>query len=237
LINSKSVLAVIPARGGSKGIPGKNILKVNGKPLLAWTIEEAKLSKYIDRLILSSDDENIINVAKYYNCEVPFRRPPSLSTDSTGSVPVVIHAMDVLDEKYDYVVLLQVTSPLRTSSDIDECIERCEKYNVPACVSLVECDKHPSWMFSLDEEKMMLPLIDQPKFLIRRQDAPTVFVLNGAVYVARSKWIRNNAYFISQETMGYVMPRDRSIDIDTPADLQLLKFMVDSDRKLNKNNY
>jgi N-acylneuraminate cytidylyltransferase len=83
---------------------------------------------------------------------------------------------------------------------------------------------------------MMLPLIDQPKCLIRRQDAPTVFVLNGAVYVARSKWIRNHAHFISPETMGYVMPRDRSIDIDTPTDLQLLKLMVDSDRKLNKNN-
>ncbi len=226
MINNKKVLAIIPARGGSKGIPGKNIKIVNGKPLLVWTIEHAKASKYIDRVILSSDDEEIINVAIKYECEVPFKRPKELATDATDSISVLIHAMEALDEFYDYVVLLQVTSPLRVSKDIDACLERCEEKKAPACVSLVQSDKSPYWMFTIGDSDTIKPIIGNNTFPKRRQDLTPVYSLNGAVYVAKSKWIKKQDHFLTSETLGYVMPRERSIDIDIPLDLKILQMVV-----------
>ena len=225
MINNKKVLAIIPARGGSKSIPGKNIKIVNGKPLLVWTIEHAKASKYIDRVILSSDDEEIINVAIKYECEVPFKRPKELATDSADSIPVLIHAMEALDEFYDYVVLLQVTSPLRVAKDIDACIERCEEKKAPACVSFVQSDKSPYLMFTIDDSDIIKPIIGNNILPKRRQDATPVYSLNGAVYVAKSKWIKKQDHFLTSETLGYVMPRERSIDIDIPLDLKILQMV------------
>ena len=146
MISGKSILAIIPARGGSKGIPRKNIKLLAGKPLIAWTIDEAKKSIYIDRLILSSEDEEIIRIAKEWGCEAPFIRPAELAEDNTPGIDVVIHAIDALKEKYDYLVLLQPTSPLRKVEDIDRCIETCIDRNVPACISVSETMNHPYWM-------------------------------------------------------------------------------------------
>jgi CMP-N,N'-diacetyllegionaminic acid synthase len=226
VINNKKVLAIIPARGRSKGIPGKNIKIVNGKPLLAWTIDHAKASKYIDRVILSSDDEKIMNVARKYKCEVPFKRPKELATDAAGSMQVLFHAMEALDEFYDYVVLLQATSPLRAAKDIDACIERCEEKKAPACVSVVKSDKSPYWMFTIGDGDIIKPIIDNNILPKRRQDAIPVYLVNGAVYVAKSKWIKKQDHFLTSETLGYVMPRERSIDIDTPLDLKILQMVV-----------
>ncbi len=114
MIAGKTVLAIIPARGGSKGVPRKNIRLLAGKPLIVWTIDEAKKSKYIDRFILSSEDDEIIKIAREYGCEVPFKRPIELAQDDTPGIEPVIHAINTLEDKYDYVVLLQPTSPLRT---------------------------------------------------------------------------------------------------------------------------
>ena len=125
MLNGKTILAIIPARGGSKGIPRKNIKPLAGKPLIAWTIEEAKKSKYIDRLILSSEDEEIIRIAKKWGCEVPFVRPKEFAEDETSGIEPILHAIETLSEKYDYVCLLQPTSPLRTVNDIDGCIKKC----------------------------------------------------------------------------------------------------------------
>ena len=151
MIKDKTVLAIIPARGGSKGVPLKNIRDVGGKPLIAWTIMEGKKSKYIDRLILSSEDERIINVAKKLGCEVPFTRPSSLAQDETPSIDVIVHAVQTIPEKYDYIVLLQPTSPLRKVTDIDNCIEQCLQKNAKACVSVTEPEKSPFWMYKIDE--------------------------------------------------------------------------------------
>jgi CMP-N,N'-diacetyllegionaminic acid synthase len=226
MINKKKVLAIIPARGGSKGIPGKNIKIINGKPLLAWTIEQAKASKYIDRFILSSDDEKIISVALKYECEVPFKRPKELATDFVGSMPVLIHAMEAISEAYDYVVLLQVTSPLRLAKDIDACIEQCEEKKAPACVSLVQSDKSPYWMYTVSDSDIIEPIIDNNILPKRRQESTPVYSVNGAVYVANTKWIKKQDHFLTPETLGYVMPRERSIDIDTPLDLKILKTIL-----------
>src|SRR5690349_12171236 len=147
MIQDKSILAIIPARGGSKSIPYKNLAPLVGKPLIAWTIEEAKKSKYIDRLILSSEDEQIIKTAKAYGCEAPFIRPAELSLDETPGIAPVLHALKEIKEHYDYILLLQPTSPLRTAEDIDKALEFALENGAAFCVSITVPDKSPYWMY------------------------------------------------------------------------------------------
>lgn len=226
MIQGKTILAVIPARGGSKGVPRKNIRDVGGKPLLSWTIEEAKKSVYIDRLIVSTDDEEIADVARQYECEVPFLRPSHLAMDDTPGIAPVLHALDVLP-KYDYVVLLQPTSPLRQVIDIDGCIEKCLHEQANACVSVTLTEKTPYWMYKMTEEHMLEPVIEIEKPYTRRQDIPEVFALNGAVYIAKTNWLQETNSFLEKETLGYVMPKERSIDIDSELDLSLLEATLE----------
>jgi len=226
MIKGKSVLAIIPARGGSKGIPRKNIRMLAGKPLIAWTIDEAKKSKYIDRLILSSEDEEIIKVAKDWGCEVPFIRPVELAQDDTPGIEPVLHALDTLNEKYDYVMLLQVTSPLRQVNDIDGCVEMCIDSNASSCVSVTEVNQHPYLMYTVNHEGTLSTLVDQKEKISRRQDLPAVYILNGAVYIAESTWIRHSRSFLRPNTKAYVMSQDRSQDIDDFIDLQIAESIL-----------
>ena len=226
MISGKSILAIIPARGGSKGLPRKNIREVGGKPLIAWTIEEAKKSKYIDRLILSSEDEEIIKIAKTWDCEVPFVRPIELAQDDTPGIEPVLHAIKAIPEKYDYVVLLQPTSPLRKVEDIDGCIELCIQNNAPACVSVTEPDKNPYWMFTIDKKGQLNPFVVAARLITRRQDLPKVYALNGAVCVAKRDWLEKNKNFISEETMAYMMDEERSLDIDSESNLNYCDFIL-----------
>lgn len=228
MIEGKTVLAIIPARGGSKGVPLKNIRNVGGKPLIAWTIIEGKKSKYIDRLILSSEDERIINVAKELGCEVPFTRPSSLAQDETSSIDVILHAVQTIPEKYDYIVLLQPTSPLRKVIDIDNCIEECLEKNAKACVSVTEPEKSPFWMYKINENGFMVPLVNLNKRITRRQDFPLVFALNGSVYFAQWEWLLETRSFLTSDTIPYFMPRERSIDIDSEFDLRVCDFLLNS---------
>lgn len=222
----KTILAIIPARGGSKGVPRKNIRLLAGKPLIAWTIDEAKKSKYIDRLILSSEDEEIIKVAKEYGCEVPFKRPFELAQDHTPGIEPVIHVLNTLGEKYDYVVLLQPTSPLRTVEDIDGCIQYCIKTESCACVSVTEAQQNPYWMYKMDNNKLK-PFVQSGEIINRRQDLPKIYVLNGAVYVAETKFINENRSFLTEETVGYMMSGENSVDIDTEMDFAYCEWFID----------
>ncbi len=226
MIDEKSVLTIIPARGGSKGIPRKNIKLLSGKPLIAWTIEEAGKSKYIDRLILSSDDEEIISAAKKYGCEVPFVRPEELAKDDTPGIEPVLHAIRTLPEKYDYTVLLQPTSPLRSVRDIDSCIELCIRKKLPFCVSVTEVDKSPYWMFRMDSSGHLTHLLKNKGDISRRQILPEIFALNGAVYIAETDRLREKKTFIQPETVGFPMPKSRSLDIDTVSDFMLAEFLI-----------
>lgn len=223
MIDGKTVLAIIPARGGSKGVPRKNIRELGGKPLIAWTIEEAKKSKYIDRLILSSDDQEIIEVAKSFGCEVPFVRPAELALDETPGIEPVLHAIEMLPG-YDIVVLLQATSPFRKVEDIDGCIRHCMDSDATATVSVTEVEQNPYWMYTIDTAGKMAPLILKDTFYTRRQDLPAVYILNGAIYVARSEWLCKQKTFMAEKTLGFVMPQDRSTDIDTEFDLTMLNL-------------
>ncbi|GMB01707.1 acylneuraminate cytidylyltransferase family protein [Pelosinus sp. IPA-1] len=227
MINSKKVLGIIPARGGSKGIPGKNIIDLAGKPLIAWTIEAAKKSKYIDRLVLSSDDDDIIRVATQCGCEVPFKRPDEFAKDNTPGIDPVLHAISMLPG-FDYIILLQPTSPLRTAEDIDGCIEYCMIKQANCCISVTEPDKSPFWMYHINSQGILEPILQTDnEVATRRQDLPVVYALNGAVYVAKCDWLITNKSFLSKETVGYAMSKDHSIDIDSLRDLQLAKLLLD----------
>ncbi|OIR06747.1 N-acylneuraminate cytidylyltransferase [mine drainage metagenome] len=234
MIAGKTVLAIIPARGGSKGVPRKNIIQLAGKPLIAWTIEEAKKSRYIDRLILSSDDEEIIGVARAWGCEVPFVRPAELSLDDTPGIAPVLHTLEAISG-FNYVVLLQPTSPLREAEDIDGCLELCDASAAPACVSVTEPSHHPHWTFSLDADNRLHPLFEA--YAGRRQNLPRVYAINGAVYAAAVPQLLRARDFMMPATVAFVMPEHRSIDIDTQNDLALADCLLNGKKASHVQNH
>lgn len=225
MIGERRALALIPARGGSKGLPGKNILPINGRPLLSWTIDAAMVSSYIDRVVLSSDDEAIMAAGRACGCEVPFRRPGHLASDTASSLDVVVHAVDQLGET-GVVVLLQPTSPLRTAADIDAACRMLEVSGAPACVSVVAVEQNPYWMYRVDARGRLQALISANSTATRRQDLPEAYLLNGAIYVADVAWLKRMRTFVTDETVAYIMPAERSLDIDTHADLEAFKKVL-----------
>lgn len=225
MIDGKRVLGVIPARGGSKGIPGKNIRPLGGKPLIAWTIEAGKRSAHLDRLVLSSDDDDIARVAEECGCEVPFRRPAELARDDTPGVEPPLHALAMLPG-YDYVVLLQPTSPFRIAADIDACLEKCVAEKAPACVSVVEASQSPYWTYIMTVQGRLRPCVKDAPVFARRQDVPPAYVLNGAVYAAEAAYLNEKRSFLGEETVAHIMPRERSPDLDTMLDWQFAEFMM-----------
>jgi N-acylneuraminate cytidylyltransferase len=220
-----TVLALIPARGGSKGLPRKNVLPLGGKPMIGWTIEAALGANCVSRVVLSSDDDEIIETAANFGCDVPFVRPDSLSSDYSSTMDVIMHALDQLPG-FDYVILLQPTSPLRHAQDIDNAFSLMCAQGAPACVSICSVDESPYWMFQLEGQGRLRQVLQLPSGITRRQDLPSVFYLNGAVYIADVKWLRREKNFISSDTVGYVMPRSRSLDIDTSEDFMKASELI-----------
>ena len=225
MFKKKSILAIIAARGGSKGVPQKNIRFAGGKPLIAWIIEAAKRSSYIDRLILSCDDHEIIKVAEDYGCEAPFVRPKELARDDSSVSDAILHAMEKIPG-YDYVMLLQPTSPLTQEQDIDGCIESIINLNSKSMVSVTEPEKNPYWMFKMENNSRLKPVMGNEYLNHRRQDLPYIFIPTGAIYIARSQWFMENRSFYSELTTGYKIPIERSLDIDTELDLKLLEVLI-----------
>ena len=219
MIEGLSVLAVIPARGGSQGLARKNLREVAGRSLLARAIAAGRQAATVDRVILSSDDAEIIQAALLAGCEVPFVRPAELATAEARSIDALRHALRMLPERYDLVALLQPTSPLRASQDVDGAVRLCVETGAPACVSVSEAGKTPFWMHTLDPGGRMRPILPEYQMVPRRQDLPAAYDINGAVFVARSEWLFDHEDFLSPETVGYVMPKERSIDIDDELDL------------------
>ncbi|MGM4906784.1 acylneuraminate cytidylyltransferase family protein [Tardiphaga sp. 866_E4_N2_1] len=226
MIDGKPVLALIPARGGSKGVPHKNIRQLGGKPLIAWTIDAAKASRYVDRIVLSTDDPNIIAHAERHGCEVPFVRPAALATDQAESMDVVRHALKALAIADGYVVLLQPTSPMRRADDIDGALECCVNSGALSCVSVCEPDKSPYWMLTMGSDRKVHSLFPEDQIPARRQDAPSVVALNGAVYVAPASHLVAGGNFLTKHTVGYPMPKERSFDIDTELDLRIVESIL-----------
>jgi CMP-N,N'-diacetyllegionaminic acid synthase len=228
MIGARRVLALIPARGGSKGLPRKNLLTVHGRPLLAFTVDAARDSTFIDRVVVSSDDDAIIAAALTCGGEAPFRRPIDLASDTAASIDVALHALDQLPD-YEVLVLLQPTSPARTAADIDAACTLFASSGAPSCVSVSAVEQSPYWMFRLDPGGVLRPLIESPR-IARRQDLPLVYALNGAIYVADVAWLRRTGTFVTSETVGYVMPASR---YGLPLDVGFCKQCVISNQRPN----
>ena len=229
MIAGDRVLGLVPARGGSKGFPRKNLAELGGRTLLAWAAEAGRAAGCIDRLVVSSDDAEILAAGRDCGLETPFVRPAALAQDETPGVDPVLHALDALEaegDRFGWVVLLQPTSPLRRGEDIAGCVARCLSAGAPACVSVVSVDKSPFWMFRLAEEGALTPLLDPALRPTRRQDAAPLVSLNGAVYLAQVEWLRRTRSFLTEETVGFVMPASRSVDIDEPHDLRIAAALL-----------
>lgn len=223
MYKDKKILAVIPARGGSKGIPKKNIIDLLGKPLLYYSVKSAKESKYIDKVIISTDDEEIAEVGKKLGAEVPFLRPKEISGDKAKSIDAFIHAikkLEKLEEKYDYILLLQNTSPLRQSWHIDEAIEKIIESDERSLVSVSEVIEHPCIMRTLDEKGCTLPLISMTGDM-RRQDFPPIYIVNGAIYIQKNDEHLNLDTNLNGGKLAYIMSREYSVDIDEYLDLDI----------------
>ena len=229
MIDNKRIVAIIPARGGSKGIKRKNIRILNGKPLISYTIEQALKSKYIDRVIVSTEDLEIAEISKSFGAEVPFLRPQELAQDDTLGIEPIIHAVNYLngEEKYffEYVMCLQCTCPLRKAKDIDNSIEEINKKNADALVSVCESEVNPYWMKTIQDGKLV-DFIKTNVDYIRRQDLPKVYRLNGAMYLAKTKVILNRKTWYTDNTLPYIMDRISSADIDDEMDFKYVEFLM-----------
>lgn len=228
MFNNKKILAVITARGGSKRLPNKNILDLGNKPLIAHTIVEAKKSKYIDKVIVSTDDDKIVEISKKYGAEVPFIRPAELSNDTADSISVLKHSIEFFNNEYDYIVLLQPTSPLRKTEDIDGAIELLNN-DIEAVVSVCETEHSPLWANTLPVNKSMKDFIKEEVKNKRSQDLPTYYRLNGAIYVADIKYLYKLNGFIGEKTNAFVMSQKHSVDIDTELDFKLAEIIIESE--------
>ncbi len=215
-----TVLAIIPARGGSKGILRKNILPIGGKPLIAWTIQAALQASCVSRVVVTTDDHEIAEIAIAAGAEVPFMRPEYLASDTASSADVLAHAIESLPG-YDCAVLLQPTSPLRTSNDIDAAFEMWRSIGGSSCVSVSEANESPWLMFGRTPAGQLERLLELPSQDVRRQALPPAFMLNGAIYFINTHDFLRQRRFIDLDTVGYVMPFDRSIDVDTVSDFDL----------------
>ena len=221
-----SLLAIIPARGGSKGIPRKNIKPLAGKPLIGWSIDSAKQATCINRIIVSTEDEEIASVARELGADVPYMRPAELAVDETPGISPVWHAIEQLPE-HDWVLLLQPTSPLRSAEDIDGIWQFCQERSAPSAVSVCEVGKHPYWMYQRNAAQRLEPFIKGRPNVTRRQDLPPAYALNGALYLARIDWLLEQQNFIGPETLGYIMPPERSVDLDTLQDWRWVEFLIE----------
>jgi N-acylneuraminate cytidylyltransferase/CMP-N,N'-diacetyllegionaminic acid synthase len=218
--------ALIPARGGSKGIPRKNIKLFAGKPLIVWTIEAALRSSLLSAVVVSTDDPEIAEVARQAGAQVPFMRPSELALDQTPGLDPVLHALDQLPQ-YDSVLLLQPTSPLRTTEDIDACLRLAVQQHARSVVSVSEADTHPYWTYRLTKDQALSRFVEaEPEPIARRQDLPKAFALNGALYFADANWLRSSGRLVGTETLAYVMAKERSVDLDTPLDWKLAELLL-----------
>jgi CMP-N,N'-diacetyllegionaminic acid synthase len=228
---TSGVLGLITARGGSKRLPGKNLAVLGGKPLIAWTIDAALASNAIDRLIVSTDDPAIAEASRAAGAEVPFLRPDHLAEDATPHLPVVQHALAWM-AKHEafaarYVVVLQPTTPLRTGADIAAAVDIAETRDAACVVGVTPMHGRPSWLLRQSDDGRLQRWQASPQIAERNQDAAPTYIPNGAMFVVRSDIVRSGADWYGDATWPYVMPHERSLDIDEPWDLHLARLIVE----------
>lgn len=223
------MLAVIPARGGSKGVPHKNIRDLDGKPLIAYTIEAAIKSKVFDKIVVSTDSSEIAEIAQRYGAEVPFIRPKDLSADFSSSDDVVLHAIDYFKRKgkeFEYVCKLQPTSPLRNETHIMEAYRLLKDSNSNFVVSVCECEHSPLWTGTLDEKKSLNRFINEYVKGACRQKLPKYYRLNGAIYMGKTEAFEDNKSFFGKNGTAFIMNQEESIDIDSLLDFKIVEIII-----------
>lgn len=229
MLENHKILAIIPARGGSKGVPRKNIRLLAGKPLIYWTISTALNTECLDRVIVSTDDSEIAEKSKEYGAEVPFLRPVEYAQDQTSDYPVYYHTLKWLKENEDYepdiVVWLRPTTPLRKKNDIEEAIQLYTDTKPDWVRSVCSVEHHPYWMFSVDDDFNMEPFIEgiDVRQYLRRQSLPSVYRINGVIDVTRPSLLKDSNKLYCGKLKAYIMPIERSIDIDTEKDFMILE--------------
>jgi CMP-N,N'-diacetyllegionaminic acid synthase len=222
--NGQRILGLITARGGSRRIARKNIKPLGGKPLIWWTIQAARQSTYLDRLVLSSEDDEIIGLSREFGCEAPFVRPAMLARDETPSIDVVLHALDELPEAYDYLLLLQPTSPFRTAVHIDSIIDQCLGSNAEAMTSVAKARKHPYLFFRLRGDQLE-PLCQDDQGLAR-QEWPAAYEHNGALYLARVSFLRKTRSFSAPGARAFEMTGAANLDLDEEEDWEYAEYLL-----------
>lgn len=223
-------LCLINARSGSKGVPGKNIRPLNGKPLIAYSIETALKSRLIERVIVSTDAQNIADIAKAYGAEVPFLRPPELATDTAKQIDVMIHAVTMLEQvgsRYDYICILQPTCPLRDPQDVDGALDLLVSSNADSVITITEVGgRHPRTLYTKDLDYKIKPYLESDSAGVRRQDFEDLFWRTGAVYAMKRNVLLEQRSLYGQDIRGYTVPETRSFNIDTPFDWDLTEAWI-----------
>lgn len=226
MLNNKTFLAIIPARGGSKRLPRKNVLDLCDKPLIAWTIEAGLNSKYIDKVVVSSDDDEILEISKTFGAET-IKRPDELASDTATTFDAIKHTIDNL-EKYDYIVLLQPTSPLRDEKHIDEAIELLVEKNADAVVSVCEMDHSPLWSNTLPQDGNMNNFLRDEVLNKRSQDLAKYYRLNGSIYICKTnKLLKAQSFMLKENIFAYIMDRKSSVDIDDEIDFKMANILAE----------
>ena len=205
MFTDQKILGIIPARGGSKRLLGKNLKSFCGKPLIDWTWKCADQSKYIDSIYLSTDSEEIANHYKKITGNQFDLRPPDLATDDSPITDTINYILDYIGEEYDWFILLQPTSPLRLTDDIDDAIEKTFQLKANSCISVSPVNKSIKWHCSINNDKVELPFSDQSE---------DIYLINGAIYLCKTDWFKVHHVLITHETIAYKMPYLRSIDVD-----------------------
>lgn len=230
MLGTMKVIGVVVARGGSKGLPGKNIRPLLGKPLINWTIEAALAAPSIDTVVVSTEDKAIAQTARVAGARVPFLRPPHLATDSASSIEVVLHTIDSLEkvgERYDVVVLLEPTSPLRETSDIEQALSQLFKSEAGSVVSVCRAESHhPAFMYKLLDDNQMVPYNHNQPTGLRRQDIESVYFLEGTVYCSRIDVLREQRSFYHADTRAYEVPKWKSLEIDDIYDFTMVEALI-----------
>lgn len=225
-MQNKDVLAIIPARAGSKGLPGKNTICLHGRPLVCWTIDAAIKSQCFSRIVVTSNDNEVLGIAaKYGGVVTSLLRPEELCGDDVPGVSVALHAINS-GHVSKYAMFLQPTSPLRSHKDIREACALGIQNNLKSVVSLTEVQKHPNWMFNVDEKNRTLSQYDKQDLHKIRQTIPKLYQLNGAIYLFDTEWMEQVRTLVSKDSRGYIMPFERSVDIDTKYDLMLAEQIL-----------
>jgi CMP-N,N'-diacetyllegionaminic acid synthase len=223
-------LGVIPARAGSKSIPGKNLAMVGGQPLIVYSISVALQVSALDRILVSTDSKRIASVARKSGAEVPFLRPADLARDDTPGALPALHALDWLAEHEgyhaDWVMLLQPTSPLRSVKDIEAAIELARRPDVDSVVSVSQGRQHPYWAKTISPDGYLESFFDTDRETAPRQALPPVCFPNGAIYLTRSAALRAHGSFLTERTAAHLMPVERALDIDLPWDLKMADSLL-----------